>query len=137
MVLTKEKIVFDGQRFIIPGVTPPIIIKPVPSLAETIESLGIEAKKFKVLNVKSKGNGFNSWFYGKTFVLTGKVYGYTRITLTNMINKKGGIVKPAVSKYTDYLLMGNKPGLKYQAAINHGVEIVTIEKFFDQYYHQN
>ena len=120
MVLTKEKIIFDGQRFIIPGITPLLVEKPIVSLAETIESLGIAAKKFKVINVEPKGTVVNLWFQGKTFVLTGKIYGYTRIKLTQMINKKGGIVKPAVSKYTDYLLMGNKPGLKYQAAIKYG-----------------
>ena len=30
MVMTKEKIIFDGQRFLIPGVTPPIVVKAVP-----------------------------------------------------------------------------------------------------------
>ena len=132
MVMTQEKIIFDGQRFLIPGVTPPIVVKAVPSLAETIEKLGIEVKLAQI--IKMANSEVNPWFYGKTFVLSGKIYGYTRIKLREMINKKGGIVKPAVSKYTDYLLVGNKPGLKYYAAIKYDVELVYAEKFFNQYY---
>ena len=134
MVMTQEKIIFDGQRFLIPGVTPPIVVKVVPSLAETIEKLGIEVKKAQISHDKMVNSEVNPWFYGKIFVLSGKMYGYNRVTLIQMINKKGGIVKPDVAKNTDYLLIGNKPGIKYYAAIKHSVELVYAEKFFDQYY---
>jgi DNA ligase (NAD+) len=55
-------------------------------------------------------------FAGKTFVLTGSLSRYTREEAAALIKERGGKVVGSVSKNTDYLLMGEEPGSKYDKA---------------------
>lgn len=67
--------------------------------------------------------------FGKTFVLTGELTGFTRDQAKDMIRKKGGSVSSSVSKKTDYVLAGENPGSKYQKAKDLGVKIIEEEEF--------
>ncbi|MDK2900612.1 MAG: ligase, partial [Thermosipho sp. (in: thermotogales)] len=46
-----------------------------------------------------------------------------------IIEKLGGKVTNTVSSKTDYLLVGEKPGSKYQKALELGVKIINEDEF--------
>ena len=71
----------------------------------------------------------NSPFYGKTFVLTGKLDSFSREEAKDIIKKLGGKVSSAVSKNTDFLLLGKDPGSKLAKAEKLGVKIMLEEEF--------
>ena len=66
---------------------------------------------------------------GKTFVLSGALPGMSREEATALILGAGGKTASSVSKKTDYLLLGDKPGSKLAKAKELGVEIVDKEQF--------
>lgn len=68
-------------------------------------------------------------FYGKTFVLTGTLQGYTRSEATDLIKERGGKVTGSVSSQTDYVLVGDEPGSKFDKAKKLKVAILTEEDF--------
>jgi len=59
---------------------------------------------------------------GKTLVLTGTLQGMTRQEAKKRIEHAGGRVIGNVSKKTDYLVYGEKPGSKFEKAESLGVE---------------
>lgn len=66
---------------------------------------------------------------GKVFVLTGELSTFTRDEAKAMIKKNGGAVSSSVSRKTDYVVAGEKPGSKYVAAKKFGVKVVDEEEF--------
>lgn len=68
-------------------------------------------------------------FTGKTFVLTGSLEGFTRTEASSLIKERGGKVSSSVSKKTDYVLVGEDPGSKYEKAQKLGVEILDEKAF--------
>lgn len=58
----------------------------------------------------------NSLFSGKTFVLTGTLSSITREEAKEKIESQGGNVAGSVSKNTSAVIVGEKPGSKYQKA---------------------
>ena len=77
------------------------------------------------LKAKMKGHSFE----GKTFVLTGTLTHYSRDEATALIKERGGRITGSVSKNTDYLLLGEDPGSKYDKAKKLGVEILSEAEF--------
>ncbi len=65
----------------------------------------------------------------KTFVLTGTLQNYTRDEAKAIIEEHGGKVTGSVSKKTDYLLLGEDPGSKYEKAKKLGVPILSEKEF--------
>ncbi|MEO0084085.1 MAG: NAD-dependent DNA ligase LigA [candidate division WOR-3 bacterium] len=65
----------------------------------------------------------------KTFVLTGALKNYTREQASEIIINLGGNVSSSVSKNTDYVLVGENPGSKYDKAKALGVKIITEQEF--------
>lgn len=55
-------------------------------------------------------------FSGKTFVLTGTLEKLTRDEATKEIENRGGKVTSSVTKKTDYVIVGENPGSKYNKA---------------------
>lgn len=68
-------------------------------------------------------------FSGKTFVLTGSLVEYSRDEAAQRIKERGGKVSGSVSKNTDYLLVGEDPGSKYEKAKQLGVTILSEAQF--------
>ena len=68
-------------------------------------------------------------FQGKTFVLTGALQHSTRDEAAALIKERGGKVTGAVSKSTDYLVVGEDPGSKYDKAKELKIEILNEEEF--------
>lgn len=71
----------------------------------------------------------NSFFNGKTFVLTGTLSEFTREEAGEKIERFGGNVTSSVSKNTDYVLAGEKAGSKLDKAEKLGVKILGEEEF--------
>lgn len=68
-------------------------------------------------------------FAGKAFVLTGSLEGFTRSEAGTLIKERGGKVSGSVSKKTDYVLVGEDPGSKYEKAKNLGIQILDEAAF--------
>lgn len=68
-------------------------------------------------------------FSGKTFVLTGSLVNYTRDEAGALIKERGGKVTNSVSKKTDFVLVGDDPGSKYDKGKKLGVSILTEAEF--------
>ena len=66
---------------------------------------------------------------GKNFVLTGKLEKFTRDAASALITERGGLVKGSVTKATNYLIVGDKPGSKLTKAQELGVTILSEEEF--------
>ncbi len=64
-------------------------------------------------------------FKGKSFVLTGKLEGFTRIQLTNKLEGFGASIMGSVSRRTDVVIVGTKPGAKLTAAHRYGTPTWT------------
>jgi len=61
---------------------------------------------------------------GKTFVLTGALPTLTRDDARDLIQRRGGRVTSAVSKKTDYVVVGEEPGSKADDARRLGVPLL-------------
>lgn len=68
-----------------------------------------------------------SIFTDKTIVITGTIEGHSRNELKTMVEKMGGKVTNSVSKKTDYVIVGQNPGSKYEKAMELGIEIIRGE----------
>jgi DNA ligase (NAD+) len=66
---------------------------------------------------------------GKTFVLTGKLQGYSRDEAKALIESLGGLVTDSVSSKTSYLVVGEDPGSKLDKARTLGVSTLTESEF--------
>lgn len=66
---------------------------------------------------------------GKTFVLTGKLQGYSRDEAKALIEGVGGSVTDSVSSKTSYLVVGEDPGSKRDKARKLGVPTLTESEF--------
>ncbi|MGI5921901.1 MAG: NAD-dependent DNA ligase LigA [Syntrophomonadaceae bacterium] len=65
----------------------------------------------------------------KTFVLTGTLKSMTRQEAAQAVEALGGKVTSSVSKKTDYVVVGENPGSKYDKAVQLGIKILPEEKF--------
>ncbi len=74
----------------------------------------------------------DSFFNGKTFVVTGSLDGMTRSEASNEIKSRGGRVTSSVTNKTDYLIAGEGAGSKYTKAEALGVPILTETDFFEK-----
>lgn len=66
---------------------------------------------------------------GLTFVVTGSLESFTRDGINEVITTHGGKSASAVSKKTDYVLVGAEPGSKAKKAEELGVSIIDEAKF--------
>jgi DNA ligase (NAD+) len=69
---------------------------------------------------------------GKTFVVTGKIEGYSRSDVEKIIKDAGGKAAKSVSKNTDYLIAGENAGSKLKTAEEFGVEVRDINFLLEQ-----
>jgi DNA ligase (NAD+) len=62
------------------------------------------------------------------FVVTGTLTGFSRDGIKQFISDHGGKVSGSVSKNTDYLVLGENPGSKYDDAVSLGVAVITEDE---------
>ncbi len=92
-----------------------------------LEKLGVNMKSIQNKNQKDL-------LQGKQFVLTGTLTKYSRDEVKELIINAGGRVTSSVTKNTDYVLVGEKPGSKYEKAKTLNIKIIderTFEKMLD------
>ena len=68
-------------------------------------------------------------FAGKIFVLTGSLESLTRTEASQLIKERAGKISGSVSKKTNYVLVGEDPGSKYDKAKDLGIEILDEKAF--------
>ncbi|MBW8001374.1 MAG: NAD-dependent DNA ligase LigA [Planctomycetes bacterium] len=68
---------------------------------------------------------------GKTIVVTGTLENFDRQQIKEAITQAGGKVSSSVSKKTDFVLAGEKPGSKVAKAEKLGVEVINEKQFTD------
>ena len=108
----------------------PKIASSIVSYFQDEENLNQIAKLKEIgLNMEYLGSSDSSLFDGKTFVLTGTLPTLTREEATKMIEDNGGKVSSSVSHKTDYVLLGENPGSKYDKAIELGIVIINEDGF--------
>ncbi len=66
---------------------------------------------------------------GTTVVLTGSLDGFSRSEAAAAVEERGGKVGSSVSKKTDYVVVGDSPGSKYDKAVELGLEILDEAGF--------
>ncbi len=90
-------------------------------LIERLEEYGVKTKKEKTDEKQSLD--------GKTFVFTGSLDSFSRSDASEFVQKKGGIVKSSISKDIDYVVVGGKPGSKYDKAKKLNITIINENEF--------
>jgi DNA ligase (NAD+) len=68
---------------------------------------------------------------GQTFVLTGKLIKFSREDAKKAIEKQGGTVTSTVSQKTDYVIVGENPGSKFEKAQKLGVRVLEEKDFLE------
>jgi DNA ligase (NAD+) len=68
---------------------------------------------------------------GLTFVFTGSLEYFTRGEAKQAVESQGGRVVSNVSTTVDYVVVGNDPGSKLDAAQNRGIPIIHEQEFVD------
>lgn len=69
-------------------------------------------------------------FAGKTFVITGVMPGISRSEAKKRIEDAGGRLSETVSRATDVVVAGEKPGSKLEKAKRLGIQVIGPEEFF-------
>ena len=87
----------------------------------------IENLKNMGLNFEYKNDSSDDTLSGMTFVLTGTLKKYKREELTKILEDKGAKVTSSVTKKTTGVIVGDKPGSKYDKALKLGVKIYKEE----------
>lgn len=114
-----------------------------PKTAESIVSFFSNEKVIKTINellelginINYNNSTSSETYKDMTFVITGSFEEYSRKEIEEIIKSKGGKVSSSVSKNTTYLILGEKPGSKYNKAIELGIEIITednLNKFLEE-----
>lgn len=68
---------------------------------------------------------------GLTFVLTGSLRGLGRTEARELLESAGARVTSSVSQRTDYVIVGDEPGAKYDKAVELGVPILDEDGFLE------
>lgn len=109
----------------------PILAQSIIDFFANMQTLAM-VKELKYLGVNTtepeKDTSFTP-FENKTFVLTGELKTLTRKEAENKIAALGGKATSSVSKKTNYVVVGENPGSKYQKALSLGIQILTEQEF--------
>jgi len=97
-----------------------------PKNLETIESLRLNGVNFDYLGTDTRD--VNSYFYGKTVVLTGTLNHYSREEMTALLEGIGAHVSGSVSKKTDAVIAGADAGSKLQKAQELGIKVMDEDE---------
>ncbi|RLF41012.1 MAG: DNA ligase (NAD(+)) LigA [Thermoplasmata archaeon] len=89
---------------------------------ERMKKLGVKATFMR--EEKKKGV-----LEGKTFVFTGALKEFSRDEAKRIVEELGGRAASSVSRNVDYVVVGEKPGSKYEKAEKLGLKIISEEEF--------
>lgn len=89
----------------------------------------IEKLKLAGLNMKEERKKKMEVLSNKTFVFTGELKEFARTQAQRTVKELGGRTSASISKNTDYLVVGENPGSKYNKAKKLEVKIITEEEF--------
>lgn len=103
-----------------------------PVVAESIVEFFKQDENLKIINrildsgvrIITEATKQEGVLKGKVFVLTGTLETMTRAEAKRIIEKAGGKVAGALSRNTNYLVVGSSPGSKLSLAQDLGVEII-------------
>jgi len=90
------------------------------SLIERLKDIGVKTKE-------AKKDGLP--LQGKKFLFTGGLSSLSRPEASDIIKQKGGIVASSISKDIDYVILGDKPGSKYDKAKKMNLKIIDEYEF--------
>ncbi len=109
-----------------------------PSISRSVKRFFSDINNVKIIN-KLRQNGLkfdaeekqllSETLKGRTFVLTGTLSSMGRDEAKKKIESHGGSVTASVSKNTDYVVTGDKPGSKLDKAFKLGVSILSEDEF--------
>ncbi len=91
-------------------------------LIETLKNLGL------TMNYLGEEEKYHALLTGRKFVLTGTLSFMDREQLSAIIESYGGKTSSSVSKNTDVVIVGEKPGTKFEKAKELGIEIWNEEQ---------
>lgn len=94
-----------------------------------LSELGVLFEKIEEKKASEVGGRFEN----KTFVLTGALPNLTRDEAKDLIRKEGGDISSSVSKNTDFVLVGDDPGSKFEKAQKLGVRILSEGEFLKMF----
>lgn len=66
---------------------------------------------------------------GRKFVFTGELAGLSRLQAGDMVKNLGGQVVESVSQKTDFVVIGENPGSKFQKAVALGIKTLDLQQF--------
>lgn len=108
----------------------PIIAKNIVNFFKNEENIA-EINKLLAVGVEiqnPKVRDFSSPIAGKKFVLTGTLPTMSRAEASELILANGGEVAGSVSAKTDYILLGENPGSKYEKAKSLGITMISEDE---------
>ena len=102
-------------------------------LLEKLRQAGLHCFTTAAVSTRSEASEVtDSFFSGKTFVVTGSLEGMTRTEASKEIKARGGRVTASVTSKTDYLIAGEGAGSKYAKAVELEIPILTETAFFEK-----
>ena len=90
------------------------------NLLKKLKSAGV----WPVAQLSDDGEGSQGSLDGLSFVVTGTLTGFSRDEIKEFIQSNGGKVVGSVSKNTDYLVLGENPGSKFEKAKSLNIKII-------------
>lgn len=124
---TWDKFVNASQNKLesIDGIGEKVAVSIVEFLNDKNNQLVINRLFKNGVKVKSYSKTISDRLAGQTFVLTGTLTSISREEIEVKIRELGGKTSSSVSKNTDYVVVGDNPGSKYDKAKQLGVKIIT------------
>lgn len=90
----------------------------------------IDKLKKAGVNMEMKQVAQKDVLKGKTFVITGTLPTLSRKEAQKLIEENGGKVSGSVSKKTDYVVVGEDPGSKYDKALSLKITVISEDELF-------
>jgi DNA ligase (NAD+) len=87
--------------------------------------------KKEELKMAKRKNKTSNPFIGCTIVVTGKLVNFTREGINMKIASVGATAGSSVTRKTNYVICGEKPGSKLEKALEMGIPVLTEQEFLD------
>ncbi len=100
-------------------------------LLKELEKAGIRIKKEKLAPHRPSEARTGAGLKDKIFVFTGEMESISREKGKEKVKALGGKTHNSISKNTDFLVLGQNPGSKYEKAKNLGIKIISEKEFLD------